>query len=373
MRRGSRRIDVGPPHLEHASGGTCVTALVDGVPLWFETADSSLTPAPEAFASALLLASQHRARTLVLESPVSSAWLENVARLLPIWKEWWGYEPRMPEAQLRIDAQPTASSSALLFSGGVDSFYSLLTDARRPDYLVSVHGFDIPIGDAQRMAALGETTRAVAAAYRCGSIVVRTNLREHPSFGRPHLWERAHGGALAAVGHLLGQVAGRLVISSSFAQRNQVPWGSSFRTDPLFASDRITIDQFGGAARREDKIAAIAFDPLVQRHLRVCWENRSPTGNCSRCEKCVMTRLHFAELGVLENFKVLEGEQELDKHVASVPFLHQHLDVAERMLERGRLARRLSSALGPLVSRSRLAARVVAYRSRLRYLMDSYA
>src|SRR5438874_3430892 len=122
-----------------------VSADVDGIPLWFESEDVNLAAAPEAFGSALLLVSLHHRRKLVIDAPVSATWVENIQNLFPIWRDWWGYKPIMPDLVTRTDssAKPR-DAKALLFSGGVDSFYSVL-NASRHDFFVSIHGFYIPL------------------------------------------------------------------------------------------------------------------------------------------------------------------------------------------------------------------------------------
>jgi hypothetical protein len=166
IRTKSRRITISPPRVEQSARATRVTAEVDGIPLWFESSDASLLPIPEAFGSAMLLASQHRARTLSFDSELSDAWLDNVSRLLKIWNSWWGYTPLEPRGRIRDDRAEPRSGTALLFSGGVDSFYSLISGAR-PDILVAVHGFDIRLDDSSRMSGLVNTLEAAADAYGC--------------------------------------------------------------------------------------------------------------------------------------------------------------------------------------------------------------
>jgi len=106
----------------------------------------------------------------------------------------------MPEVTTRRDEEAVPlEAKALLFSGGVDSFYSAL-NAPQHDLLVSAHGFDIPLSDQARMDTLRGTLTKVAASRGMKPIVIRTNFREHPVAGRGPLWERAHGGVLAAFG-----------------------------------------------------------------------------------------------------------------------------------------------------------------------------
>jgi hypothetical protein len=56
----------------------------------------------------------------------------------------------------------------------------------------------------------------------------------------------------------------------------------------------------------------------VQRYLRVCWENRSSSLNCSRCEKCIRNEVVLAGLGALESFQVFDDPQTLAERVDGV-------------------------------------------------------
>lgn len=369
-----RRMRVTNIHAERRAHAHRVSAEVDGVPLWFESDDTELSAAPEAFGSALLLVALHHRRPLMIDAPVSSAWLENVSRLFPIWRDWWGYKGVTPDVASRIETDVGASAAkALLFSSGVDSFYSVLSGERH-EYLVGAHGFDFPLGDTTRMAALRKSLMDVSRLTNAQPIVIRTNFREHPAAGRGRLWERAHGGVLAAFGHLLHDRVGQLTISSSYGLKKPVPWGSSFMTDPLFSSERMRITQYGEEVRREEKIPVIAHHPLVRKQLRVCWENRAASGNCSRCGKCLMTMLSLAEAGVLNEFSdVFDDEEALVARLNATPFLWKHNGPMERAAQRGALNPRVADAARRLVKRSRKARRLRELATRLTYLVDRYA
>ena len=368
-RRGD--IVVSSLRTESCDGGYRASADVDGIPLWFESSDVELAALPEAFGSALLLTSQHYRRRLVIERAVCSRWAGNVSQVIAKWASWWGYTPLEPAAQKRDSGQPPNSpASALCFSGGVDSFYSLHIGPC-PDFLVAVHGFDIPLADRVRMAGLERTLSAAADSVGARPIIIRTNLREHPVSGRPKLWERSHGGALAAIGHILGPNVSRLFISSTYSINPNKQWGSSVHTDHLFSSSVLEVVHFG-TAPREEKIQAILTHPMVRDHLRVCWENRKPEGNCSRCPKCLLVMLHLAEYGVLEEFAVFEGAEDLSDRLDAVPYLSTHVLVMQRAVERGRLEPRLSEAANRLVERSLRAVAWRQRRARIRDLVDRY-
>ncbi len=358
---------------ENMGSASRVSADVDGIPLWFESDDMSLSAAPEAFGSALLLASLHHRRRLVMDAPVSATWLENIQKLFPIWRDWWGYKPIMPDFVARPDVGgDPAPAKALLFSGGVDSFYSVL-NAPRHDFLVSAQGFDISLRDRARMDALRKALTEASKLTDAQAIVMRTNFREHPVAGRGRLWERIHGGVLAAFGHVLSEHVGQLTISSSYGLKNPAPWGSSFMTDPFFSSDRIRITQYGAEMRREEKLPLIAHHPLVRKYLRVCWENHDGVLNCSRCGKCLMTMITLAAAGALEESEVFDDEEALIARLNATGFLWKHNNPMRRVASSEKLNRRLADAARRLVKRSGNARRIRELATRLTYAIDRYA
>jgi hypothetical protein len=148
----------------------------------------------------------------------------------------------------------------------------------------------------------------VAAELGLPAIVLRTNVREHPSFAAVS-WERTHGGALAAIGHLLSRSFGTLLISATFARGEGRPWGSHHELDPCWSSSRLRIVHVGDDVRRIRKLAQLADEPIAQRFLRVCWEHRTDGLNCSRCDKCLITMVVLHRAGRLERFATLDGPE----------------------------------------------------------------
>ena len=163
----------------------------------------------------------------------------------------------------------------------------------------------MPLEDTSRWSALSRSLDAVSAQRGITTVRIRTNLRQHPLFTASS-WERTHGGAIAALGHLVGDLR-RLVISASYPYSMPTPWGSSWRIDEMFSSEGLHVCHVGAGLFRRQKLRWIAGDPLVRTHLRVCWENRSPEGNCSECEKCLRTMLGLSALGCLDAFPVFDA------------------------------------------------------------------
>ena len=184
------------------------------------------------------------------------------------------------------------------------------------DELLVAHGYDIPLADATRIDAVRTSLADVSAATGVTATVIRTNLREHPA-GIHMDWERSHGGAIAALGHCRVDRIGDLLVSASLPYYARGTWGSHHRTDSGWSSSRLRVTHIGAELRRAVKLQRIADERVVQRNLRVCWENRAPSGNCGECEKCVRTMLVLTMCDRLDRFTVFP-----------------HDDVRERRLRR---------------------------------------
>jgi len=389
MARQKRRdpVLVGPVSVTQVGGAHRVTAEVDGARVWIESPDCELRAAPEVFSSAYLLPALHQGTHLTPVEPLDPVWLANVERLMWVWRDWWGYRVAVPRAPGAPEPPPSRSpvrgadalvpppagaalagsatgspggapraNVALFFSVGVDSFYSLLRCHESPGRLVTVHGFDVVLSDGARMAGVEASLRAVCEACGLRPILVRTNLREHPLM-QAAPWGRTHGGALAAVAHALGEGVDEVLISSSVSLSRKHKWGSHWTTDPLFGSSRLSLRELGMELKRLDKLRTLVDEPLVRRHLRVCWENRSPAGNCSRCGKCLMTRLVLHDCGALEDFPVFEGTATLARDLDAYPVNWGFLTQLEAVSKSSRLDPEVLRATQDLLRRSRYAQR----------------
>lgn len=345
------------PRLERTGQRVRVVADIDSHPLWFESDDISLRPRPEAFASAVLPGVMESRRMLVSDGSLSRRWRRGVAEIASVGAQWWDWGPAVVQAPVRWEVPRRLRSlpfrrprTALAFSGGVDSFHALLAGDLPIDVLVSVHGFDIALDDTARMARWEIALRQIAREVRLPSALVRTNVREHPT-AVVSAWPRAHGGALAALGHALGGVS-RFVIASSYPRVLPDPWGSHWRLDPHWSSERLQVCHVGDTHWRADKLREISEHPVVRRYLRVCWEHRREDLNCGRCEKCVRTQLVLAAQGQLDQFSVFPRDapladlvDDLDQ-IETQGLLWVYEDLARRLPEP------LGAALRRLIERS---------------------
>jgi hypothetical protein len=357
--------------LSRSPEGDRVCAQASDGAVWFESADARLVPATEAYGCALWIPCLARRMSLILEGEVCPEWYGGLPHLADILHQWWQYATALPGVKLGApyDLRPV-TSTGLCFSGGVDSFYTLLRYRQPIHYLIYLHGYDVMLEDWRRLADVEESVRQVAAEVGAKAIFLRVNLRQNNTFsGAP--FERTHGGGLAAAGHLLADHLQRLLISSSYPYDTDHPWGSHYRLDPHWSSSRLEIVHFGAERWRSEKLRIIASEPLVQRHLRVCWQYLNAGRNCSRCEKCLRTQLGLAACGMLDRSEAFDRQTSLAERVNALSYVANPdmIDAYRSFLE-GELDAETADAVRRLIERSRRQARSLAQaRSRMRRLM----
>jgi hypothetical protein len=225
-------------------------------------------------------------------SPLLASNLETIRDIYAAWID--GHKVPL-NYELSSDLVAPARGVSLFFSGGVDSFYSLIKRRDKVQNLVLVHGFDIPLENTEAFALAETQAREAARIFGKRLIVVRTNLHFEQS-SVPGGWEMYHGAALAAVAHALAPNHGMMYIASSDSYDNLHPWGSHPLLDPLWSTEALQIVH-DGLETRINKLRVLVQHPDALARLRVCWE-KTEAYNCGLCEKCVRTMLGLHALGV---------------------------------------------------------------------------
>lgn len=347
------------PRAQATATGSRVTARVAGSDVWFESPDLTLRPSIEGFVAAFLIPSLELRRPLVVAGHACPEFVANTRQVVEQAHQWRRSSRMLPSYGAALGAVPGGRTprAALFLSGGVASFHSLLSSGRHVDDLVLVQGFDVPLTDARGAASCDQLLREVAEATGTRAILVRSNLRTHPVF-RQVPWERGHGGALAAVGHVLADHVTAALISSSHRRGRRGARRSHWPLERSWSSASLRLERVGAELTREQQLSAIAQHPVVRQHLRVCGLHHRLGLNCSRCEKCLRTQLGLLGDGQLAHYRKFEGETTLAERLDRLesvadPVLfpiYQRMiarpmrpDVAAagaRLLERSRAARR---------------------------------
>lgn len=306
---------------------------------------------------------------------------------------------RCPEvAPAGITAGPGPARQAdgvgLMFSAGVDSFYSLrkLTAAGiRPTHFVNIHAGAHDDNAVARDRRLGNVA-GVARELGIELLAIDTNF--HRVWTRSHV--RTH-----TVRNICAMLAFRNVLGAGYYSSTHSYRGVSFdlamtgvisHFEAAFlramAPAGFELGYIGMEAARSDKTLAVAADPLVARHLEVCTDQEYQANrgadqplNCGRCAKCVRTQATLEHGGQLQQFgavfdlagwardraanyeKLRQSPYELDRTVAALLGLkpapgHAHADAAAALRSelaaiRGSRAFRVGNALAKAYRRLR--------------------
>jgi len=326
-------------------------AHVDRKPVWFESGDSALAVCSEALGCAYLMPALLQGLSFRLSQPVCSEWQQNAQKLTQLLGDAWGCDTNLPiEAQTVERSDAKGRQRGQFFSGGVDSFYELLTAKTPPDALISLHGFDMDLSETFKFEQLKKSVQAVCAQKRIESVFLRTNIRDEPIISAVS-WDDAHGGVLAAIAHLLSSRFHTVVIPPSFGQSSwRSLWGSHWKIDPLWSSKTMRIVHGDAASTRAARIRFVSTEPLVQNHLRVCWSEKAREGNCSACQKCVRTMAVLHDCGQLERFSLFDSIIPIREPIDALPYVALTVTYDE-LLEKG-VEPKFERAIRRLIKRS---------------------
>jgi len=198
---------------------------------------------------------------------------------------------------------PAAAGAIMAFSGGLDSTFALhahkhaMLGRRQLDIQagVLVQGFDIPLDQAEAFDIARGHVKSILDSYGVRLNVVRTNWQKPFCIK----WGMTHVLGIAAVLHLFHRQFGSGMIADDVAYDTQVtPWSSNAITNQMLGGGGFPIRTTGAGWSRTEKTAAVAANPVVLNHLRVCYERPELGGNCGKCEKCIRTKLNFYAIGV---------------------------------------------------------------------------
>jgi hypothetical protein len=303
-------------------GALSFEALVNGetTEVWMRTDPGEATSA-EAILPTCLMPAMRFGGKLTVPEPVSPRVLRNQREFQAIQRAWsleWEFgEPPLREVEVVApEAEPMhppeGGRVATFFSGGVDS-WSIVLDEPAVTDLIFVRGFDLMLGMPQH-AELSDRVEARLrdAAKETGLRlhVVETNLR---SLSDPLLrWEVYYGCALDAIALFLAPRFERVVVTGDLDHETEFPMATSRMIDRLWSTEQVEIADAGGRYNRVERLRRISDHPVVQRTLRVCWENPDGAYNCGRCRKCLMTIITLEALGLRDAIETFPAELNLN-------------------------------------------------------------
>lgn len=290
---------------------------------------------------------------LEMDQQVSPRLIYNSQAAQDILRTW--YPKQLVPARLEVaareqDKAPLTDRTVSCFTGGVDSFDTLIRNESSVDALMYIHGFDIPLARTDVREVTSEHLQDIASITGKELIEGSTNIRRF--LNRAGKWPTVtHGAALSSIGHLLSGQFGRQLIPASHTYSDTFAWGSHPLLDHLWSSNRLSTVHDGAGSTRVDKTKRVAEYPAAREHLRVCWQNTGKY-NCGVCDKCVRTMVALSLTGALPKFKTFDSEITTDairnlkiSGVNSLSFVQENLDFAR---EQG--APEIEAALNDLVT-----------------------
>lgn len=220
---------------------------------------------------------------------------------------------RLTVGRITDDSYEPSPREAVLFSGGVDAFATLLGHVGSHPMPITLRGADVALDDDEGWRVVTDHVRATAETFGLPAPqFVETNFRGFIDYGN-HLWRlirKSPDDWWHGYQHGLGIIChaapiawlhklGRVYIASSFTYDHSFICAS----DPVIDSHV----RFAGAEVRHDgyhmnrieKVRRIvsACERLGKSvTLRVCWASRGGR-NCCQCEKCVRTIFNILAVG----------------------------------------------------------------------------
>jgi len=303
---------------------------VDSEDYWFEVPQSyadDLSLSGNPWLLALLPLAMLSGEPLEIEAPVDRVLLAGALESARVWKYW---RPDLYDVVVRAETADSylggeAKLCATFFSGGVDSYYSLVShrdeaNAYCIDDLICIWGFDVPLERNAAFAHMRDGLSRVAHEYGKNLIPVKTNLRKtrlerasNNGFGPFY-----HGYALGAVGLALEHRYRYVLVPSNGAGPDETAWGTHPITVPLLSSRSTRFIYDTPSSTRMGKLEALAACQSAWGNLRVCFKAED-FSNCGCCEKCRRTMLGLEILNARERFTTFRPE---DFTLGDVPNLY---------------------------------------------------
>ena len=245
---------------------------------------------------ALLPAMRVKSRLRFEGGYVSAGLLERLESIQGLLGSWFpNFHPVPIQSSSKKSQGKSGVALACLFTGGVDSFYSVI--ATKPEALVYV--VDTHNEPEKITSLLGNLVKVVGEEFSAEPVFVYSDIRATVDAFAD--WgTQFHGLFFSGVGALLQRSFSALVVpEGQWEGMSDVKgWGMHPRLNPLlsdFGGEPKLIFQ-GGSVDRFSKIEYLQYSAAVLANLRVCWRSKDEL-NCSKCEKCLRTMIPLEVLG----------------------------------------------------------------------------
>ena len=199
--------------------------------------------------------------------------------------------------------------SIATFTGGVDSFYTLLKEIKNIDTILYCINYDVQENQKELLNEQLKTVKKIAKKLNKKFIICKTNQRnviennisylQNLKTKYKDLWGYfLHGPCLFSNAYNLSLDYKKIYIPSTHPRNDSnFLWGSTFYIDHLYSSSFLEISHNGDCTRVDKIKELINLDKkLFFSYLKVCYNNKNQKYNCSNCEKCRRT---YIPIGIL--------------------------------------------------------------------------
>lgn len=270
-----------------------------------------LSTTSEGFASLFLPHMMFTGDLLVVKGGLCSSYLKNISLLKKYYESLNLQDIYFNlDCNINSDQHNNQKKSACTFTGGVDSFYTLVNNFKDIDGLLFCIDYDVKKDQQRLISSTLSMLDSVQKHSKKELIICKTNQRRALQWSGigylgnlkdkyKDIWGLLlHGPCLFNHGYNLSNNYRSLYIPSSHPSSSNYLWGSSFHIDHLHSSSLLKIIHDGDCPRT-DKIKKCLLDApdFFLSNLRVCYVNPNQSFNCSKCEKCIRTILAIGLLG----------------------------------------------------------------------------
>lgn len=191
------------------------------------------------------------------------------------------------------------NQEAMLFSGGVDAYTTLLRHNSKKIDLITIHGADIKLDDHNQWNDLIQYIENTEAIKENPKHFIKSNLRDFITFEvdklLPNLgwWGKVqHGMALTGLTAPICYLNNikTLYIASSYTRKKNyefIPWGSMPEIDNKLIFNFTNVIHDGENLTRQEKVNLIVTSQKIP--IRACYNEFKSNLNCNSCEKCYRT------------------------------------------------------------------------------------
>jgi len=310
------QVIIGAPRLSVERGWSTLSAAIQVADwrgeLYFRVSQGPLATSANPFVLSMLPPAMKLGLPVRVEAPLSPQFQALQAQMqgfIPAVHPTLHTVPVEAASEHTPQPPPGRRGVFVFFSGGVDSFYSLLMHRDEITHVVFVHGFDTLLAHKAVRARNVQAVRQAAAELSKGFIEVETNYRS--CVDRFEKWEH-HTATIAqlAIASVLGSQFHRAYLAENFDYFRQ---SETTNTATVWRADGIETLQDGIDCKRIDKTAYIADSATAMRWLRVCWQNKAMAYNCGRCEKCLRTMIALRLAGALHRCRTFDRPIDLER------------------------------------------------------------